>query len=566
MTSRNKNIFAFATLTATAALGTALFAAGCGDSGDTTPAYPGANAARTINLKFTDIKDTLKAGKVDTLACVITNADGKRLYKTLNVEIKNVVPADKSAKSGKIEAGDTYATFELNDAEFKAVRSEAATITAVYYNSQATGADKDKILGFSEDTIEWYDTSNNKTSDNDKKSYGEVGSVSFFLDAADVNHILSATPDIIGKGKTTRLAYEVKKVKKVDGKDKIINKANIIDFVTVDGGKYLTKDDATIVGQYKGAEYTEADGIQWVAEFNGGKLKSDKPVYVTDAKIASITVTPNYPEVLVPELVPEKDKNVDYALGMEGKEVTGIPQGTTPGSTSSEKTYGVRQTSVTPKVTWDTTKGGKEPAAYDVAKLVTYAVKNGGKAAEATKATVDKDTNTISLLKAGTYDVVGTIAKSDLTGDKEITGKGEVKAVDAETKVGFNTEAEAKAKTILFKSKAELAKSTSETYNVYAQFVEKGVTTGGFASYLFEIPVEGFVYPAATLKQGSASYPASGTEAALKVTNDKNAYKLETTDKFVTDPSSGVIEVNVEVGPFTTYTKLDSAKLDVLSK
>ncbi len=550
MTSRNKNIFAFATLTATAALGTALFAAGCGDSGDTTPAYPEANAKGTINLRLTDVKDTLKANKVDTLACVITNKDGKRLYTTKDkVQIKNVTAADKSDKSGKIDTEkDTYATFQLDESTFKAVRSEDATITAVYYNSQATSADKDKILGFSEDQISWYGTDDKVASENDKKSYGQVDSVSFFLDAADVNHILSvapAAPDIIGKGKTTKLAYKVSKGDKY---------ANIIDFVEVKGDEYLTKDDATIVGQYKGNKYTEADGIQLVAKFNGGELKSDKPVYVTDAKISALTVTPKYPEVLVPE----KIENVDYALGMEGKEVTGIPQAITPGSTPDEKTYGVRQTSVTPEVTWDTTNGGKEPAAYDVAKLVTYAVKIGDKAAEATVATVDK--NTISLLKAGTYDVVGTIAKSDLTDNKEITGKGNVKAVKAETKVGFSTEAKVKTKAIEFESGAELAKSTSETYNVYAQFVEN--VPGGFASYFFEIPVEGFDYPAATLKQKGNPYPATGTEAALKVTNDKNAYKLEATDKFDTT-SDGDIDVEVA---FTTYTKLGSAKLAVRSK
>lgn len=510
MTSRNKNIFAFATLTATAALGTALFAAGCGDSGDTTPAYPGANAARTINLKFTDIKDTLKAGKVDTLACVITKADGTRLYKTSkNVEIKNV-PADKSAKSGKIDVNkDTYATFILSDTEFKDVRSEAATITAVYYNSKATGADEGKILGFSQDPISWRDTDDKETSDNDKKSYGEVDKVSFFLDATDVNHILSADHDIIGKDKTTKLAYEVKAK---DGKQ-----ANIIDFVTVDGGKYLTKDDTTIVGQYKGAEYTEADGIQLVAEFNGGELKSDKPVYVTDAKIASITVKQKYDGVLLPEKITGANA-VDYALGMT--EVKG-----TNGS-AALVTYGVGQTTMTAEVApgdWKVEKdkgvAPKKPITLD--EGVTYVANVGTAAAKADEATVDG--NKISFLQVGTFEIVGTY-KTDLAEkDGQVSGKVTITPVQPAVKIGLSTESAVQAQdtkiaTFTDKIEGETGKEKSEALKMYAQFAPGTGAVGAFTSILFAIP-----------ESASFTYPSVAGLYAAGAVKDDPAY----TDKFV---------------------------------
>lgn len=524
MTSRNKNIFAFATLTATAALGTALFAAGCGDSGDTTPAYPEANAARTINLKFTDIKDTLKAGKVDTLACVITKADGKRLYKTSkNVEIKNV-PADKSAKSGKIEAGDTYATFELTEPEFKAVRSEAATITAVYYNSQATGADKDKILGFSQDSITWYGTDDKVATENDKKSYGEVGSVSFFLDTPDVNHILSATPDIIGKDKTTKLAYEVKNTKTA-------REANIIDFVKVDDSEYLTKDDTDIVGQYKGAKYTEADGTQLVAEFNGGKLKSD-PVYVTDAKIASITVKQKYDGVLLPEKITGPNA-VDYALGMT--EVKG-----TNGS-AALVTYGVGQTTMTAEVApgdWKVEKGKgvapKKPITLD--EGVTYVANVGTAAAKADEATVDG--NKISFLQVGTFEIVGTY-KTDLAEkDGQVSGKVTITPVQPVVKIGLSTESAVQAQdttiaTFTDKIEGETGKEKSEALKMYAQFAQDPTVPGVFTSILFAIPESTkFTYP---------SVAGLYTTAATPIPAGTPAY----TDKFVSGTFDGEYKAEI---------------------
>lgn len=511
MTSRNKNIFAFATLTATAALGTALFAAGCGDSGDTTPAYPEANAEGTINLKFADTdKDILKTNKVDTLACVITKADGTRLYKISGViKIKNV-PADKSPKSGKVDTKtDTYATFTLNAEGFKAVRSEDATITAVYYNSQATGADKGKILGFSQDSITWYGTDDKVATENDKKSYGEVGSVSFFLDTADVDHILSATPDIIGKDKTTKLAYKVENTKTA-------RKANIIDFVKVDDSEYLTKDDTTIVGQYKGAKYTEADGIQLVAEFNGGKLKSD-PVYVTDAKIASITVKQKYDGVLLPEKITGANA-VDYALGMT--EVKG-----TNGS-AAPVTYGVGQTTMTAEVApgdWKVEKdkgvAPKKPITLD--EGVTYVANVGTAAAKADEATVDG--NKISFLQVGTFEIVGTY-KTDLAEkDGQVSGKVTITPVQPVVKIGLSTESAVQAQdtkiaTFTDKIEGETGKEKSEALKMYAQFAPGTGAVGAFTSILFAIP-----------ESASFTYPSVAGLYAAGAVKDDPAY----TDKFV---------------------------------
>lgn len=535
MTSRNKNIFAFATLTATAALGTALFAAGCGDSGDTTPAYPEANAERSVNLKFTD-KDALKAGKVDTLACVITKADGTRLYKTSDVKIKNV-PADKSPKSGKIDTKtDTYATFTLSESEFNAVRSEAATITAVYYNSQATGADEGKILGFSQDSITWYGTDDKVATENDKKSYGEVDEVSFFLDTTDVNHILSATPDIIGKDKTTKLAYKVKNTK-------TNREADIIDFVKVADSEYLTKDDTTIVGQYKGAKYTEADGIQLVAEFNGGKLKSDKPVYVTDKKITGFTIENSYAGVLAPTKIDSSTSTtpatpaLDYSFGMS--EVQGIPAGTPPSSKPETKTYGVRQAAMkVTKIVWGGT-GGEEPkldatsitgVKYEVTKVGSAAVK----AEDAAKYEVKDNVVKFGLNDAAgkTFTVTGTLGKSALTGDKDVTATAEVKPSGADVNVGLNTAEDVANKTTHFTTEVSAdkdaatgkSKETEKKLKMYAQFVETGVT-GGLESYLFEIPeAAGFTYP-----KLAHLYDASNVLFEEKFTSGdfNNKYKAE---------------------------------------
>lgn len=521
MTSRNKNIFAFATLTATAALGTALFAAGCGDSGDTTPAYPEANAERTINLRLTDVKDALKAGKVDTLACVITKADGTRLYTPKDkVQIKNVPAADKSDKSGKKidTTKDTYATFQLTEDQFKAVRSEDATITAVYYNSQATGADKDKILGFSEDQITWYDTKDNETSDNEKKSYGQVDSVRFFLDTDDVEHILSADPYIIGKDKTTRLAYEVKKVEEKDGEKVTTHKANIIDFVKVDDSKYLTRDDATIVGQYKGAEYTEADGTQLVAEFNGGELKS-APVYVTDAKIASITVKQKYAGVLLPK----KDAKVDYAFG--------LPEVKGSNGSKGLVTYGVGQTTMTAEITPDNWKVEKDKGVAPNRTItledkdVTYVANVGSKAAKVEEAKVEGAK--INFLKVDDFTIVGTY-KTDLAEkDGVVSGNITVTPVEPKVNVGFNTQDKVDAQTeaiAKFLGKDDKISKTTEL-KMYAQFAPTKEEAGAFTSVLFTPTT--FTYP--TLAKLYATPIAKDAEPFAEKVTGKEELKAEIT-------------------------------------
>lgn len=525
MTSRNKNIFAFATLTATAALGTALFAAGCGDSGDTTPAYPEANAVRTINLRLTDAKDALKAGKVDTLGCVITNKDGKRLYTAEEakdrVQIKNVPAADKSDKSGKKidTTNDIYATFQLTEDQFKAVRSEDATITAVYYNSQATSADKDKILGFSQDEISWYNADDEVTSENDKKSYGQVDSVSFFLDADDVNHILSvapAAPDIIGKDKTTKLAY---KVSKGNEGDKDYKQANIIGFVTVDGGKYLTKDDATIVGQYKGAEYTEAEGITLEATFNGGKLKSAAPVYVTDAKISGITVKQKYAGVLLPK----KDAKVDYAFG--------LPEVKGSNGSKGLVTYGVGQTTMTAEITPDNWKVEKDKGVAPNRTItledkdVTYVANVGSKAAKVEEAKVEGAK--INFLKVDDFTIVGTY-KTDLAEkDGVVSGNITVTPVEPKVNVGFNTQDKVDAQTeaiAKFLGKDDKISKTTEL-KMYAQFAPTKEEAGAFTSVLFTPTT--FTYP--TLAKLYATPIAKDAEPFAEKVTGKEELKAEIT-------------------------------------
>lgn len=512
-----KNVFGFATIAATVTLSAAIFATGCGDSGDTTAAVISPSTARNaVVLYYDNDLAKLRSNKIDTLSWIITKADGKLLAASKNPQ-KIVIPAEEKTSatssttsstptptSSAKESDKCYTVLQMEQGVFDEVAKGGATVTAVYFNS--TDKDNtDKILGFSSNSnINWDSKNKNGTAD-----------ANFFLDEKGVQYIMGTTPDVpvIAKGGTVRLSCKVRS--KDYAKDK--KEADIIRFVKVDAGNYLKADDSSnVVGQYKGVEYTKEEGTEVKATLKNASEEKVSPttIYVTDKKITGFTIENSYAGVLAPTKTDLDTKTtpatpaLDYSFGMS--EVQGIPAGTPPSSKPETKTYGVRQAAMkVTKITWGGT-GGEEPkldatsitgVKYEVTKVDSAAVK----AEDAAKYEVKDNVVKFGLNEAAgkTFTVTGTLGKSALTGDKDVTATAEVKPSGADVNVGLNTAENVAKKTTHFTTEVSADKDTAtgkiketeKKLKMYAQFVETGVT-GGLESYLFEIPeAASFTYP-----------------------------------------------------------------------
>lgn len=485
-----KNIFGFATIAATVTLSATIFATGCGDSGDTTPAFGIANSPNTISLKYTADKDTLKADKINSLNWVVAKADGTLLAKGEKLAIKNIPTEKKDDKTAKVDtAKDTYAVLQLTENEFKAVREagEGVTVTAIYYDSTAKDT---PVLGFSSNTLTTLDW-NYDSSDKTKKVSAET-EAKFFVEK-DAAYELKAADQVIRKDGTTKLEFIATQAEPADAKEGFTPiEANVIYFATPDKNDFVS-----ITGnEAKGAKYTTEDGTKVSVNLTtaSGKQTNDATIYVTDAKISKLTIKSNYTGVLLPEKTTGTNA-VDYALGMT--EVKG--------SNGSEAlvTYGVGQTTMTAEVTKDdwkveADKGVAPKETITLDKDVTYVANVGTTAAKAEEATVDG--SKINFLQVKDFKIVGTYKTALAEKDGQVSGEAIITPVQPVVNIGLSTDAavqaqekENKIAAFIGEVKGEDGKEKSEALKMYAQFAPKVGEVSAFKSVLFAIPE--FTYP-----------------------------------------------------------------------
>ena len=575
MTSRNKNIFAFATFATTAALGTALFSAGCGDSGDTTPAFVSPDkAANAIALYYDEATQaTFKNSKIDSLRWIITdNKTGKRLAignnaQAITFPTEKTTDADKdsSVSTAKEETANDkcYVVLQMDGETFK--NAEDVTVAAIYYN------EKDEIAGFgSNSDIEWnYDESKSKFN-------GQADANFFSEDVAwfDVN-----APQIVAKDGITTVYC------KVAPNAEYANPVNIIGLVKVEldkgGDKYIQAVDNGIPGQYKGIAYTDKYGTSvWPSiKTPSGHQAPGISIHVTDRKVTGFEIVSD--DVLIPEKVDAAGTTpaVDYALGQT--EAKGTIAGT---QAPTEVTYGIRQASLKAKATeWDSaTDKGEVPAIYtnSVRDLyldgVTYTVKDGTSVAkDVAVADGVVSFNQKSLSEAKDFTVEGTY-KGELADSKGLTSNATVKAIPATVEVGFGQEAKATdgttsiAKDFTTEVEGDSNKDVTASLKMYARFVTGGV--GGFTSYLFEISESaGFTYPstAALFDTDSKIYNAKDATVTIataeqqkandySVTIKKDNQKNNLNVKFV---EKDTIPYTEQIKAFGAFTKLNIQNL-----
>lgn len=578
-----KNIFGFATIAATVTLSAAIFATGCGDSGDSTAVNPlnPDKIANAITVNYdADTEAALKSSNVESLRWLITDTEsGKQLASKDTVQKinytgtatkANAALAEENTTSDDTTADKTPTSATKNDKCYVVLGVPSTvfqnmtnvTVTAIYY-------DKDgHVVGFGSDIndVTW------NTDKSGKKFSGTITDGNFFS-AQNVKSELVASPQFINKGEVTKLAYEV-----TDG----TNTANIIGLVDVqlgydddDKDYYIKPTNDGIVGAYKGVNFTKESGVYVSAKFDKNATNAYTNVYVTDRTPSDLSIDTVYDDsgnhydktVLIPEKVAAAGTTptVDYALGQS--KVLGI------NSSGHSLLRGVRQLPLSIEVSgWSDGKGEIPSSSVTIPyDEVAFAVQ------DKTQKTiqdviVDKDGiirfNQSKIDSVTDFVVVGTYGKA--------TGKMEGgQAIPVVVNVGLSTKAKAKDATTFESSfEVEKTKDGSEIFKMYAQFAQAPTALGSFTSYLFEIPEAiGFTYPKAVLLQGGAEYPAAGAAADITVADNqkKNEYKLDVKASF---DSSIASPVTVAMGKdaaatkeaFTPYTNLVFSELSVKSK
>ena len=561
MILRKKNIFGFATIAATVTLSAAIFATGCGDSGDSTAVNPlnPDKIANAITVNYdTTTEAALKSSNVESLRWLITDTEsGKQLasrdtvqkiHYTGTTTKANAALAEENTTSDDTTADQTPTSATQNDKCYVVLGVPSTvfqnmtnvTVTAIYY-------DKDgHVVGFGSDINEV--TWNNDKSG--KKFSGTITDGNFFS-AEDVESELVATPQFINKGETTKLAYNV-----TSGKDS----ANIIGLVDVEVGYddedkdyYIKPSSNGIVGAYEGVNFTKEGGVYVNAKFDKNATNAYTHVYVTDRTPSALGISTDdiASTVLVPENVKEQGqtKAADYALG----------QTEATSSTSKYTNYGIRQLPLRVYVSdWSDGKSVKPIANLQVSTdKVTFAVK------DSTNKDI-KDTavengvvkfNQAKLDAAVPFTVVATYGKA--------TGKLEGgKAVPATVEVGFASKADATDFTL--EVKGDSSKDVTESLKMYARFVADEVD--GLS--LFEIPsTAGFTYPstAALFDTDSKIYNAKDAAVTIAgadqqkandytVTIKKDNQKDNLSVKFVKEKETAY---DKQIEAFGAFTKLN---------
>lgn len=581
-----KNIFGFATIAATVTLSAAIFATGCGDSGDSTAVNP-LNPDKIANAITVNFKDeaTLKANNVESVSWLITDGDadgdGKQLavrktaqkiHYTGTTTKANAALAEEATTSNDTTADNTSTSATQNDKCYVVLgvpstifqKMNKVTLTYIYYDKSG------KIVGFGSDI-------NEVTWNNDKSGNRYSGTVTDgnFFPEKNAQYSLTASPEFIKKydeelakkdpnatqaDAFTTLAYNV-----TDG----TTTANIIGLVDIDNYKdikdYIQPEEVKVgeyptPGRYKGVAYTTAYGAEVEVKLDRASVSGDTHstrVYVTDRTPSKLDVNTIYQKtVLVPENVKEQGqtKTADYALG----------QTKATSSESKRISYGVRQLPLEVYVSdWGEGKSAK-PNAYpkvDTSK-VTFAVKDGTqKAFKAEDVAVE---NGVVKFKQSKLDAPVAFTVEAAYG--QATGKLEgAKAVPATVEVGFGQEAKATdgttsiAKDFTTKVEGDSNKDVTASLKMYARFVTGGV--GGFTSYLFEIPESaGFTYPstAALFDADSKIYNAQDATVTIATADQQKANDYSVTIK--KDNQKNNLKVRFVEKDTTPYTELEQIK------
>ena len=518
-----KNIFGFATIAATVTLSAAIFATGCGDSGDSTAVNPlnPDKIANAITVNYDPTTEAaLKSSNVKSLSWIITDGDGKQLAVrktaqkinyTGTTTKANAALAEEDTTSNDTTADETPASATQNDKCYVVLgvpstvfqNMDKVTLTYIYYDKSG------KIVGFGSDI-------NEVTWNNDKSGKRYSGTVADgnFFSVEGVESELVATPEFINKGETTKLAYNV-----TSGKDS----ANIIGLVDVEVGYddedkdyYIKPTDDGIVGAYKGVNFTSSNGVHVNAKFDKNASNVYTQVFVTDRTPSALDVrTYDTKTVLVPENVKEQGqtKAADYALG----------QTEATSSTSKYTTYGVRQLPLIVYVSdWSDGESAKPTANLTVGTdKVTFAVRDSANK-DIKDTAVENGVvkfNQAKLDAAVPFTVVATYG--------EATGKLEgSKAVPATVEVGF---AGKDATEFTTEVKGDSTKNVTANLKMYARFVADGVDSLS----LFEIPSDaGFTYPStAALFDGDTIYKGEGATVTIATAEQQKANDYSVTIK-----------------------------------
>ena len=561
-----KNIFGFATIAATVTLSAAIFATGCGDSGDSTAVNPlnPDKIANAITVNYdADTEAALKSSNVESLRWLITDTEsGKQLASRDTVQKinytgtatkANAALAEENTTSDGTTADKTPTSATKNDKCYVVLGVPSTvfqnmtnvTVTAIYY-------DKDgHVVGFGSDIndVTW------NTDKSGKKFSGTITDGNFFS-AQNVKSKLVASPQFINKGEVTKLAYEV-----TDG----TNTANIIGLVDVqlgydddDKDYYIKPTNDGIVGAYKGVNFTTSNGVYVNAKFDKNATNAYTNVYVTDRTPSALGVRADGYEqtVLVPENVKEQGqtKAADYTLG----------QTKATDSRSKYTTYGVRQLPLSVYVSdWSDGESVKPIAHPTVATdKVTFAVKDSAqKAFKAEDVAVE---NGVVKFKQSKLDAAVPFTVEATYG--KATGKLEgVQAVPATVEVGFADKADATSFTT--EVKGDSTKDVTTNLKMYARFVADDQVSLS----LFEIPsTAGFTYPstAALFDADNKIYNAQDATVTIATADQQKANDYSVTIKKNNQKNNLKVKfVEKDTTPYTDQLKAFGAftKLDIQS-
>lgn len=563
-----KNIFGFATIAATVTLSAAIFATGCGDSGDSTAVNPlnPDKIANAITVNYdADTEAALKSSKVESLRWLITDTESGKQFASRDTVQKinytgtttkaNAALAEENTTSDGTTADKTPTSATKNDKCYVVLGVPSTvfqnmtnvTVTAIYY-------DKDgHVVGFGSDIndVTW------NTDKSGKKFSGTITDGNFFS-AQNVKSELVASPQFINKGEVTKLAYEV-----TDG----TNTANIIGLVDVqlgydddDKDYYIKPTNDGIVGAYKGVNFTKESGVYVSAKFDKNATNAYTNVYVTDRtpKTLGVRAANGYEQtVLVPENVKEQGqtKAADYTLGQTKATDSG----------SKYITYGVRQLPLSVYVSGWSDGESAEPSARPTVATdkVTFAVKDSAqKAFKAEDVAVE---NGVVKFKQSKLDAAVPFTVEATYG--QATGKLEgVQAVPATVEVGFADKADATSFTT--EVKGDSTKDVTTNLKMYARFVADQVQV---SLSLFEIPsTAGFTYPstAALFDADNKIYNAQDATVTIATADQQKANDYSVTIKKNNQKNNLKVKfVEKDTTPYTDQLKAFGAftKLDIQS-
>lgn len=524
-----KNIFGFATIAATVTLSAAIFATGCGDSGDSTAVNPlnPDKIANAITVNYdADTEAALKSSNVESLRWLITDTESGKQFASRDTVQKinytgtttkaNAALAEENTTSDDTTADKTPTSATKNDKCYVVLGVPSTvfqnmtnvTVTAIYY-------DKDgHVVGFGSDIndVTW------NTDKSGKKFSGTITDGNFFS-AQNVKSELVASPQFINKGEVTKLAYEV-----TDG----TNTANIIGLVDVqlgydddDKDYYIKPTNDGIVGAYKGVNFTKESGVYVSAKFDKNATNAYTNVYVTDRTIAGFTldVTTEFngsTSVLVPDNVPAKGdvKAADYSLNQ--KKVKLFKDGQLDKLNCAVRNipleiYGIEWSDGEGQIPNISIANNFDMFNFGIAN------KDTSKAISDSEVSVSKDGILQFKQESITGELPIVVTASYANGTKTVSDHINIKAVHADVKVGFQTYDTDPGVVGLL---SEISKD--KDLGLFASFVTAdGAFSGPF-------PVESSMfstgnYPQAKLfTKGASNAFADYTGTTIKVAQDSN--------------------------------------------